>query len=245
MKTKMSVSEISKLTNVSVRTLHYYDEIGLLAPKEISRAGYRFYDDGCIAELRRIIFLRELDFPLGEIKAILSNPACDKKSMLISHRDLLSLKRERLDEMIRQLDETIGGNTVSKQKVTSADVENAKKKYAAEVRERWGDTAAYAESEKKQQSQSKQEQADIENEAREIFDRFAEIKDSSPESDEAQKLVAVWQAHITKNHYTCTKEILACLGEMYTGDERFTENIDRSGEGTAAFMSAAIASYCK
>lgn len=240
----LSIGEASRLLGISVRTLHYYDEIGLLSPSRVSEAGYRFYDDRCIEELRRILFLRELDFPLDEIKTILSNPVCDKTGMLINHRDLLRLKRQRLDEMIKQLDETIGGMNVSKQKITAADITAAKEKYAAEVRERWGGTAAYAESEQKRKTQTVQQQADAAGEAKNIFDAFAEIRSTAPESEAAQELVALWQAHITKNHYACTKEILACLGEMYTADERFRENIDQSGEGTAEFMSKAIKAYC-
>ena len=133
---------------------------------------------------------------------------------------------------------------MSKQKTTQEDIEAVKKKYAAEVRERWGNTDAYAESEKKSQNQTLDEQAKAADEAREIFDAFAEIINTPPEGDQAQGLVAAWQAHITKNYYACTKEILTCLGEMYTADERFTENIDQSGEGTAAFMSQAIKIYC-
>ncbi|MEG2881982.1 MAG: TipAS antibiotic-recognition domain-containing protein, partial [Christensenella sp.] len=119
-----------------------------------------------------------------------------------------------------------------------------KKKYATEVKERWGNTAAYAESEEKTSSYDTAQWNILLGEGETILREFGENRNIKPESDEAQALVKKWQNYITANFYHCTKEILSCLGLMYIGDERFTRNIDKNGEGTATFMAAAIEIYC-
>ena len=125
-----------------------------------------------------------------------------------------------------------------------SEIEANKKKYAAEVKERWGDTTAYAESEEKTSSYDDAQWRILSDEGESILQEFGKKRDTKPDSEEAQDLVKKWQAYLTANFYTCTKEILSCLGRMYIGDERFTKNIDQNGEGTAAFMAAAIEIYC-
>ena len=120
-------------------------------------------------------------------------------------------------------------------------------KYQDEARFRWGSTAAYREHEQKTKNYTK-EKWNVANEGlMSIFTEFSECKNSGMNEDsaEVQTLVAKLQAHITAHYYTCTKEILAGLGKMYACDERFKKNIDKSGEGTAAFAAAAIEVYCK
>ena len=121
------------------------------------------------------------------------------------------------------------------------------KNYETEVRARWGSTSAYREHEKKTKNYTKEKWTEANDGLMAVFAEFAECKNSgsSADSDEAQALVAKLQAHITANYYTCTDEILAGLGKMYVCDERFQKNIDKYGEGTAAFAAAAIEAYCK
>ena len=121
------------------------------------------------------------------------------------------------------------------------------KNYETEARERWGDTDAYREHEQKTKNYTKEKWAEVNDGMMAIFAEFAKCKDSgaSADSAEAQTLVAELQAHITANYYTCTDEILAGLGKMYVADERFKKNIDKYGEGTAEFASAAIELYCR
>ena len=116
-----------------------------------------------------------------------------------------------------------------------------------EVHERWGDTDAYREHEQKTKNYTKEKWTEANDGLMAIFAEFAACKDSgaSADSSEAQALVAKLQAHITANYYTCTDEILAGLGKMYVGDERFKKNIDKYGEGTAEFASTAIEAYCR
>lgn len=242
---KLSVSEAARRAGVSVRTLRWYDKIGLLKPSGITQAGYRFYNDAAMASLQQILFYRELDMPLEQIGRILSSPDNDRTEALQKHRTLLLMKRRRLDDMLRLVDETIGGITMYEKRPspTQADWEAVKNQYAQEAAERWGNTEAFLESRKKHAGYTPQQEAQIKAEMEEIFTAFG--KCSHPEGAEARELVRRWQAHITRYHYGCTDSILACLGQMYDNDPRFAENLEQYGPGTAQKMSKAIAAYCR
>ncbi|SFC39656.1 DNA-binding transcriptional regulator, MerR family [Clostridium uliginosum] len=241
----MKINEVAKLTGVTVRTLHYYDEIGLLKPSKITKTGYRLYNEDSLTTMQQILFFRELDFPLNEIKEIMTDPKFDKVTALKKHKELLVKKRERLDKLIDLVNNTIKGEvTMSFKEFDMTEIENTKKKYSAEVKERWGKTNAYAESEKKTKSYNKEQWQEINDESSNILKAFASNIDKAPCSSEVQALVKQWQDFITARFYNCTKEILKCLGLMYIGDERFKENINQNGEGTAEFIAKAIEIYC-
>ncbi len=243
---RLKINEVAKLTGVTVRALHYYDEIGLLKPCRVTEAGYRLYDQEALEALQQILFFRELDFPLSDIKSIMTNPNYNPTTALKKHRELLLQKRARVDELIALVDQTLKGETdMSFQQFDKAVFEETKKKYADEVKERWGNTTAYGESEEKMRGYDDERLKQISGEGEGILREFGEMRHLPPESQEAQALVKRWQDYITANHYRCTMEILSCLGQMYVGDERFAESIDQNGEGTAAFLSAAIEIYCK
>ena len=239
---KLTVSEIASISGVSVRTLHYYDEIGLLPPQEINESGYRFYGEPELMRLQQILFFRELGFRLIEIKNILAKPDYDKTAAIKKQQELLQLKRQHIDSLLKLIDETIGGIVMSKLEITIKDIEQYKETYADEVKSRWGNTTAYKEF--KDKNVEKTEELAAAKKAEEIFSAFAQIRDTPADSPSAQELVAAWQDHITINYYNCTKEVLSCLGEMYVEDERFLENIDRHGKGTAEYIREAIRKYC-
>lgn len=238
---RISIREAAKLCGVSMRTLRYYDEIGLLKPSEVTMAGYRYYDDESLSTLQQILFFRELAFPLKEIAQLLTAPDYDKRRALQAHRELLLRKRRHLDEQLRLADETIGGIRMHP-KTTLADIEAAKQAYAAEARALWGHTDAYRESDSR--SRTAEEELSAAEEADNIFAAFADSRGQEPSSGPVQALVKRWQAHITRWYYPCEAAILAALGEMYVGDARFQANIDRFGDGTAQLMSEAIRFYC-
>ena len=241
----MKINDVAKLAGVTVRTLHYYDQIGLLKPEEVNEAGYRIYTEESLEKLQQILFFREMDFPLNEIKDIMENPGYDERLAMKSHRELLIKKRERLDRIIGLLNNKIEGDgKMSFKEFDSSEIEAAKDKYAKEAKDRWGNTDAYKESKEKTKNYSDSQWKDVFDKGGSIMQEFAEIRSTSPDSPEAQELVKKWQDYITNSFYTCTKQILSCLGMMYVGDERFTENIDRYGEGTAQFMAKAIEVYC-
>lgn len=241
----MRISEVAKLTGITVRTLHYYDEIGLLKPSEITEAGYRLYSREDLEILQQMLFFRELDFPLSQIKEIMNNPNYDKEEALKKQKELLIQQRQRIEGLIKLIEKRIeGDNNMSFKEFDMNEIEENKKKYAKEVKERWGTSKAYEESEKKTSSYNKEKWGDINQETSEIFKGFAELRNSDPGSEEVQELVRRWQKYITDNFYTCTNEILSGLGLMYVEDERFKENLDKNGEGTAKLMAEAIKIYC-
>ena len=121
--TTMSIGELAKTMGISVRTLRYYDAVDLLKPAAVTKSGYRFYDGESLSVLQQILFFRELEFSLEDIRNILSNPDYDRKQILEQHRELLLLKRRHLDELLRMVDETTGGEPMRAKKITYADVE--------------------------------------------------------------------------------------------------------------------------
>ena len=233
----LTVHEVEKLTGVSVRTLHHYDSIGLLKPSRVTDAGYRLYDENAVEKLRSILIFKELRFSLGEIKNIMCSPAFDTEKAIDGQIELLEQERLRLDELISYAREIKKGK-----KKMSFEVFDTEK-YKKEAKEKWGGTEAWAEYEKKAEGRDERSAADG---MWEIFRGFGAIKHLSPASDEAKEKVGELKAFITKNYYTCTDVILASLGEMYVGDERFRENIDAvGGDGTAEFVHLAIKEYVK
>ena len=241
----MKIQEAARLTGVTERTLRYYDRIGLLHPSGMTESGYRLYDEDALRRLQQILFFRELGFPLAQIREIMDSPGYDMNEALRRHRLLLIAERDRLNGLIDLAERTLKGeNDMSFDAFDRSSIDRQRDSYAEEARQRWGGTDAYAESEKKTAGYGKEQWAAIQQEADEIFAAFAALRGHAPDEPDVQALVARWQAHITRNYYACTKEILAGLGQMYTADERFIQNIDRAGAGTAQLMSAAIAAYC-
>ncbi|MBP1560992.1 MAG: MerR family transcriptional regulator [Oscillospiraceae bacterium] len=245
---KMHIKEFAVLTGVSVRTLHYYDEIGLLKPSYVDEQnGYRFYDEHSLERMQEIMFYRELDFSLKSIAEILSSENYDKQKALTEQKQLLILKKERLERLISALDSAAKGDyTMNMNVFDNSEFEAAREKYAREAKEKWGNTDAYKESKEKSSNYSKEKWNEVNNEMNGIISEFAELmkNGAKPYDSDVQETVKKWQDCITRNYYSCTKEILAGLGEMYTADERFKENIDKHGEGTAEFISRAIKVYC-
>ena len=240
---KMHIKEFAELTGVSVRTLHYYDEIGLLKPAYTDEGtGYRFYDEKSLLKMQEILFYRELDFPLKSISDILSSPDYNKEKVLAEQKKLLTLKKERLEKLISAIDSSVKGKNIMK-----AFDNSEFEKYKDEVKERWGKTEAYSEYTRKSKAYTKESYTNLAEGMDAILAEFAlSLKSGAAAySAEVQSLVAKLQSHITEYYYTCTKEILSGLGQMYVFDERFRNNIDKHGEGTAEFISEAIKIYCK
>ena len=244
---KMQINEFARLTGVSVRTLHYYDEIGLLKPAFVDEQnGYRFYDENSLMRMQEILFYRELDFPLKSILEILSSPDYDKQKALAEQRKLLELKKERLERIIDALDGAVKGK-VTMSAFDNSDYETARKQYEVEAKQRWGETDAYKEHAEKTAKYTKDKWQDVNDGLMAVFAKFAECmkNGNTADSDDAQALVKELKNYITENYYTCTNQILAGLGQMYVADERFKSNIDKNGNGTAEFVSKAIKTYCK
>jgi len=235
---KLQIKAFAEITGVSVRTLRWYDEIGLLKPACVDEtSGYRFYDEASLARMRQILFYRELDFPLRTIRAMLDSPALDERQMLRQQKALLTLKKERLEKLIGLLEQKERGeDPMDFTAFDNSTFAQAAQEHEEEVLARWGSTEAYREY--KEKAPAPQAADLLDN----VMAEFAACLRSghAPHSDEAAALVRKLQQCITDHFYTCTDPILAGLGEMYSADERFRANIDRHGEGTAAFITAAI-----
>ncbi len=240
---KMQIKEFAEFTGVSVRTLHYYDEIGLLMPAIVDgNTGYRYYDENSFLRMQEILFYRELDFPLKSIIELLSSPNYDKNKAMEEQKNLLLLKIERLERLIAAIDSALKGENIMST-FDNSEIEKLK----AEAKEKWGQTAAYREHAERTGKYSDQKWNALAEEMDHILAGFAVCmkKAETPDSFEAQELVKLLQNHITGNYYLCTKEILAGLGQMYVADERFKNNIDKNADGTASFICEAIEGYCK
>ena len=239
----MTVKEVSELTGVSIRTLQYYDNIGLLKPAQYTESGYRLYDDTGLETLQQILLFRELEFPLKEIKKIINSSDFDKKKALNQQIELLTLKKEHLENLIsfaRGLKEK-----GAKQMDFSAFDTSKIEEYSRKAKEQWGDTAAYKEYEQKAAGRSKEENAFAAKEFMKLFEEFGKIKDTDPASEKAQIMVERLKKYITEHYYNCTNEILSGLGEAYASGNEFTQNIDKAGgTGTAAFTAKAIEVFC-
>lgn len=240
----MIVNEVSKLTGVSIRTLQYYDAIGLLKPSKYTESGYRLYDDTALERLQQILLFKELEFSLKEIKEIIDAPNFDRETALEQQIELLTLKKAHLENLIdfaRGI-KTIG---VSKMDFTVFDTKKIDA-YTKRAKEQWGETSAYREYEEKAKNMTDVQQKDVINNFMLIFAEFGKLKEQDAASETVQLQVKKLQDFISEHYYNCSKEILAGLGKMYAGGGEFTENIDSyGGAGTAAFTARAIALYCE
>ena len=235
----MRIKAFADLAGVSVRTVRYYEEIGLLAPACVEQTtGYRYYDESTLLRMQEILFYRELDFSLKTIGEILSSPDYDKTKALQEQKHLLTLKKERLERLISAIDGAMKGENVME-----AFDNREFEQHRAEAKEKWGKTEAYRQHEEKTGNYSGRKWNDLAQGMEQMMAGFALCKRTgeTPDSAEAQSLVKRLQNYITENYYLCTDEILAGLGQMYVCDERFRKNIDAHAEGTAQFICEAIA----
>ncbi len=239
-----TVHEVSTLTGVSIRALQYYDRIGLLCPSARTQAGYRLYADADLERLQQILLFRELEFPLKQIKVILDSPGFDRNRALEQQIELLTMKKEHLNNLIRLARgiRLTGGHNMDFSAFDTRDIDE----YAKQAREQWGATPEYREFEEKNANRTLSELKDTGNRLMAIVAEFGQMKDLDPVSEVPQAQVKRLQDFITEHYYHCTDEILSGLGKMYAGGGEFTRNIDRAGgPGTADYANRAIEIYCK
>ena len=223
----MTVKEASRLTGISIRTLQYYDKLGLL-PAMRTESGYRLYDDAALERLQQILLFRELEFPLRDIRTILDNP----------------LKKQHLEDLIRlaRTLQVAGGHTMQFKEFDTSRIDE----YTRRAKESWGNTPAYREFEQNAAERTVQESSDINNQLMALTAGFGTLQNLPIDNPAVQAQAAKLQAFITEHYYTCTKEIFAQLGQMYGAGGEFTANINAAGgPGPAEFAAKAIAAYCK
>ena len=238
----MSIKQTAELAGITVRTLQYYDKMGILKPR-VESNGYRKYDEDSIKKLQQILFFTELGFPLQQIKKIMQSENYDEKNAMMNQKEMLILKRDRLNKLIKLIDKTIGGEKMSLKEFDMSEIEMQREKYTQEAKERWGETDAYKQSQRKTKDYNAGDWQKINDEACEIFSAFAICMRGEEDALSAEELSKEWQSHITRYYYDCTDEILSGLADMYILDTRFKENIDKYGDGVAEFMSASIKKY--
>jgi MerR family transcriptional regulator, thiopeptide resistance regulator len=239
-----TVGDLARLTGVTVRTLHHYDEIGLVRPSQRTHAGYRLYSDDDVYRLQQVLVWRELGFALPDIARMVDG-GTSHEELLRQHRDALLAKRSRIDAMISALDQTLAhlekGQTMQPDDVKDmfSGFDNP---YQAEAEQRWGDTDAYKASARRTRSYGKAEWEQIQRDWGEIYAAMAEhMKAGTPVTDPAvQALVERHRAHIDRWFYPCSVEMHKGLGAMYVADSRFVDNFEKVAPGFAQYLSDAI-----
>ncbi len=242
-----TVKAVADLAGVSVRTLHHYDEIGLLRPAAVTPSGYRQYADADLERLQQILFFRELGFELAAIRQILDRPGYDKRIALATHRELLVKKKERLETLIRSVERTIDayerGSPMDQQEMFEGFDEAQLAEWKAEAAERWG-RERVERSYKQWNRLSKDDQKAMVKAGWEAEHALALMMDQGPDAPAVQAQIAARRQAITDNFYECSLEIWRGLGEMYVEDERFKRRYESVKPGLAAFLRDAIRIYC-
>jgi DNA-binding transcriptional MerR regulator len=250
-----TIQEIAKLAGVSLRTLRFYDNAGLLHPKARSEAGYRLYSMENLETLQQILFFRELDFPLKKIGQILAEPGFDREAALKLQIGDLKKKAERYGKLAKLAEKTLknmkGGDTMEDKEMFAGfgydQMMQDQKKYENEVQERWGNTEAYRVSRERTSKYNKEDWAKIsaaqEADLRELVACYQ--ANEPPESTRTQAVADKMRRFIDENFYPCSKEMFGCLGEMYVQDERFKAFYDKFADGLAEYYNNAIRHYVK
>ena len=237
-----TVKEVSRLTGVSVRTLHHYDTIGLLKPAQITESGYRLYDEAAIEKLYMILVFRELGLSLSEIAEILHAPDFDRNRILEKQ---IALMQERIGKLQDRITLAKGMLTVGV-KYMSFEGFDPKKldEYSVQAKALYGRTDAYQEFSRKSAKRTREQENDLGAQVMDFFARLGKMRPCDPGCKEAQAWAKELQDFFTANYYTCTPQILGSLAESYAGGGSMTENIDKvGGAGTGVFAKEVIDIY--
>lgn len=242
----MTVGDVARLAGISVRTLHHYDEIGILRPSKRSEAGYRLYGDGDLAVLQQVLFYRELGFSLEDIRQVMQDPGFDRFEALVSQRRLLAEKATQLHHMIEAVDKAIDGEqkgiTMDKEEMFEVFGDFDPTEYEEEVQERWGETDAYKESARRTARYTKADWARFKAESEQIGADTAALMDEGVRADDPRAMDLAEQARLQIDHwfYPCSREMHVNLAEMYLADPRFTATYEKIHTGMAQYWHDAI-----
>jgi DNA-binding transcriptional MerR regulator len=237
-----TVKQLAELSGTTVRTLHHYDEIGLLRPSERSDAGYRLYSRSDLQRLQEILVWRELGFSLAQIGALMDDPHYDRSSALRRQRALVDEQAGRLKDLRTALDAAIAAHESGDDQEEDNMFKGFHNEYEEEARERWGGTPEFEESMRRTRSYGETEWRSIRDEGDAIGAEFAALMEAGadPAGPEATELALRHRAYISRWFYECTPQIHKGLAEMYVADPRFTKKWDEHGDGVAAYVREAI-----
>ncbi|MEU5094446.1 MerR family transcriptional regulator [Streptomyces sp. NPDC020996] len=244
-----SVGQVAGFAGVTVRTLHHYDDIGLLVPSERSRAGHRRYSDADLDRLQQILFYRELGFPLDEVAVLLDDLATgrgDPRAHLRRQHELLTARIERLQKMAAAVEHAMEARTMGINLTPEERFEvfgdKDPEQYAEEAEARWGGTARYAESQRRAARYTKEDWKRLQAEVDDWSERYAALMASGePATGEAaMDLAEEHRRHISRWYYECPYDMHRCLGDMYVSDERFKAFYDAMRPGLAEHLREAI-----
>lgn len=240
-----TVRQLSTLAGISTRTLHYYDEIGLLKPETVGANRYRYYGDDSVQRLQQILFYRELDLPLENIKQIMGRRDFDALKALESHRRVLGQRVERLKALIQTVEDTIlnlkGQKAMNKEQLFEAFSDEQQEEYAREAEQLYDPEIVRA-SNRRWKSYSAEERKRILEEGSQVYVDLLKVMDKGAESTEVQACVARWRKHMD-HFWTPSLEQLAGLAEGYNSDPRFKANFDKIDPSLAGFMREAVKVY--
>lgn len=243
----LTIRQCAKLAGVTVRTLHYYDQIGLLRPARLADNGYRLYDEQDLLLLQQILFYRELGLELKEIKGILGTQGFSPLAALKQHRQALKDRAERLAKLMETVDRTIehleGGSNMDNHELFEGFSEEKQKEYAVEAAKLYGEKVVY-DSQARWESYSPQRKKEILQNGSQVITQITEAIEHSAGSPQVQALVAQWHRHIG-NFYRCSYEVLDGLADLYINSPDFYNNFKKGHPAMPEFLSEAIHIYCR
>lgn len=242
-----TINQLAQLAGVSARTLRYYDQIGLLKPSFIARNGYRTYQQAELIRLQHILFFRELDFSLADIRRIIDSPDFHVLASLEDQKALLQLQKKRLTQLIKTINTTItrmnNNEPINNKELYDAFADDDIKEYQAEAKERWGNTNAYKQSMERVSKMTKAEMDKLKADGKKFTQTLADHMDLPVDHSDVQALIEQHYQGINF-FYDCSLVMYRNLGQMYVDDPRFTAYYEKFRPGLAVFMRDAIAYYC-
>ncbi len=244
---KYTVKQVADLAGVTTRTLHYYDQIGLLRPTVVGENGYRYYGDNAVLRLQQIMFFRELDFSLAKIQSIVDDPAFDLTDALQSHKRLLQQRLGRLSDLIQTIDKTMlhlkGARQVETKDLFVGFDEARQEQYEEQIAQQYGDEHLKI-SRKRWGRYSTAQKEQIKADGQAIYGALIAYIGQDPVSPEVQQIIARWHDHIC-NFYEPTREIMLGLAEMYASNPEFVVVYERLHPALPDFLRQAIVCYCQ
>jgi DNA-binding transcriptional MerR regulator len=242
----LTIGAAARLAGITVRTLHHYDEIGLVSPSGRSEGGYRLYGRADVERLQEVLLFRALGLSLHDIGSILDEPAYRREDALRRQKSMLIAKADHLLEMAEAVERVMSaeekGIRMTAEEMLEIFGDFDPEAYREEAETRWGETDAYAESARRTAGYTPNDWRRLKDEAEAINRELVELKAAGvpPTSDAAMAAAERHREHISKWFYDCTPDIHVGLGRMYVADGRFRKNIDLAGEGLAEYMAATI-----